>query len=279
MKPSISFVSAKPLCKTSTVGKLRIIGTLLLSLFVLTSSCRKDRQTPAYTSTKDSEVMGNKAPLNPTWEPSNKRNPYDNVGALHNILLDSAQAYIDITGDTTRSGIHERIAQVFHGATGINPRLSLSKVDPAVDYAIAIHGERALDNYKIPANVKRYLDRLWFEINTVQDADFPTLKGRIIRLEEEILSDKSLGEDGRRVLLSTTSIARYSTAHWFSWATGTSRVVLAMGLIEAAKAAIKAGMADAAAMLIGWVLHLPYDVITDMSAAVSSIVYHNLMDR
>lgn len=52
-----------------------------------------------------------------------------------------------------------------------------------------------------------------------------------------------------------------------------------MGLLQAAKVAIKAGMADVAAMVIEYLIKLPYDVITNMSAAVSSIVYHNLMER
>lgn len=137
MKHLISIASSRTFFPISNIPGLNIVNTVLLTILMLSASCRKNQDIPASPPTADSERSAQTAPLDPSWDPSNEKNPFDNIGALHNLLLDSAQVYINRTGDTTRSGIHEKIAQVFHGALGINPRLVLSKVDPAIDYGIA----------------------------------------------------------------------------------------------------------------------------------------------
>jgi cell division protein FtsL len=248
MKQLISIISKRTLFQRLSIPAFSALNILFLSILILASRCPRNQDKPAFSSTANDQLVAQTALHDQARDPSNKKNPYDNAGVLHNRLLDFAHGYIDLSGDTSRAGIHERIAQAMLEITGIDLCLATSIIVPAVDYGIATHGERHLYPYKLPSQVERYLDRLLIEFNNIQDANYLALKGRITMLEDEILQDGSLGKDEHWVLLTTTSVVRYSTAPWYAWAMGKGRLVFTMGLFGAIKAAVKAGMTEAAAI-------------------------------
>lgn len=258
------------------------VNIILAACFVLATSCHKERDSQPVPQTEEQVTIASTAPLDPAMEPGNRKNPYDKAGLLHNILLEATQAYIDRTQDTSRGGIHEFVAQQFQAETGTDPRPYIAKVNPEIDYTIAAgQGAMVIRSFTISKPVTDYLDALWELLNAVQEANFPELKAKITSLEDRILADRTISEDERRLLLSTTSVARYSSAYWISWAVsqGEGKTQMRMNPFLFLQAAMKAGLADAAALVVGHMLKLPMDVTTEMSAAVSSIVYSNLMSR
>lgn len=81
----------------------------LLFMIIVTTACQK-RINESPTTGKTQSRFSEKSLQNvPDDSPRNPTNPYDSIGILHNILLNTVWSYVQRTGDTSKTGKKARL--------------------------------------------------------------------------------------------------------------------------------------------------------------------------
>ncbi|HWV73010.1 MAG TPA: hypothetical protein VN040_14915 [Pseudosphingobacterium sp.] len=226
----------------------------LLVLFMVISSCKNNEPqepslTPANTSAHSREGLARQlkaieaVPLDPRV--SFDRNPYDHVGALHNLGLESLVSYIRSKKDTTRIGksrfLHEYFKREYSVELQEGYDLAL-ETKIFKDYR-SVYRELSLS----PASLT-FLDAISDQIEAIKTLDgFATFKEGIQVIEEKILLAK-IPENEKSALLVTASVMRHSAYYWFNFVNSDEKMET-MGLLRKIAGVITGIAADGTSAL------------------------------
>ncbi|MGV9004441.1 hypothetical protein [Flavobacterium sp.] len=148
--------------------------------------------------------------------PSNTKNPYDYVGRIHNEVLDAyfAADSLPFTFSTiVNEVVLKALANVsFSNLNSIPYSLSSSIriYDIAADSTICQAGilTQSIGGTKTRIDFAYFLDE--FFIFCDEEDDYGLLYNFIVSYEDAVLYDAFISENDRKVILKSTSIARYS---------------------------------------------------------------------
>jgi hypothetical protein len=182
--------------------KILLCG-VLLSLVTLLSSCDNEE----LISTHQQE-------LKKTMSPSTSSdNPFDAIGILYNVLFD---AYVASNNrDDTIEGIAVKINELITGYSNLEPTTIAinagltDRVEQILNYP-----EHSLDiivsEVGLSVRVKAKLNDLIELVSGVTTNDYPEIGVDVISYEEDIITDESLTPEEKEVLLTVSSIVKYS---------------------------------------------------------------------
>lgn len=189
----------------------------LLSLVIITSllsSCTDEN----IQSTKNSDNSIAKEEHHKTGKmltgvnPENTANPYDVAGRIHNAILD---AYL--TGNHT-CGTIAQISQQVDSISALNSELLSLETSPATIYGeiqeiiddpqTAL--EQAITNAPMTSSAKNSLSGFMASMLLWQDNEYSVIHESIISFEAAVLSNAQFSNEEKRIILTTSSITRYS---------------------------------------------------------------------
>jgi hypothetical protein len=197
--------------------------TYVLALFVLLNmswlgtSCEKQMPEP------DTPKEVTKPALSVLDDPSNPDNPYDYVGVEHNKGLEQLGNFapqiiqLAVTNNDaagTKQFIKDKLGEFYgSGAGGSSPPDDAFNFDeinqPSNEDAIASLG--------MSPQATSYVMSLTNNLEAMdqgQEANVRPMIDMIIQTESAIMADPSLGQQDRMMLLSGTSVMRYSAWFW-----------------------------------------------------------------
>lgn len=182
-------------------------------MFAGLSACKKDgvnfRKSPIG---KDIEHNLNTA----TLVPANPANPYDSVGYLHNLLLSGIQPCVGSFSPLTNQEISGCIIPMA-SKEGLNESgtpfylASLIVMDSKNDF------RNIIANSRYSGQAKALLNQFVQTVKTAainSNGDYTSIKAAIMRYEQQISGNTALSNDEKAMILSVTSVARYSTYYW-----------------------------------------------------------------
>lgn len=187
-----------------------VLLLLLSALLVTGCSTKKDKLVTATAiSGAQQEIK-----ITAITSPENSNNPCDKVGRMHNAFLDSGMHFIDQKGETEIAKAAGYILQC--GDIAPACQSYMDKMPPALKQEMRDHN-KLIDESKVSDKSKALLHELLAIISTIKTPGFNALKPEIIGLEQKIIDHPALPEQEKRMLLSVTSVARYSAYYWSGW--------------------------------------------------------------
>lgn len=186
---------------------------LLLATALLVTGCTRSKDEVVSTSSanQQQEMTASRAMVTP----ENGANPYDKVGRMHNVLLDSAMTFINRTGETDINKVAEYVLE----CNGIAPsyRKYIDKMPARLKDELFNDHNKLIDESKFSPEAKSLLHELLSAISVIKFPEFGSLKSNIVILERKITASLTLAQQEKQMLLSVTSVARYSAYYWFGW--------------------------------------------------------------
>ncbi|MFA7445013.1 MAG: hypothetical protein WCY89_03640 [Flavobacteriaceae bacterium] len=181
--------------------KILLCG-VLVSLITLLSSCDNEELTSSHQQQ-----------LKKTSPSTSSDNPFDAIGVLHNVLFD---AYVASNNrDDTIEGIAVKINELITGYSNLEPTTIAinagftDRVEQILNYP-----EHSLDiivsEVGLSVRVKTKLNDLIELASGVTINDYPETGVDVISYEKGIITDVSLTPEEKEVLLTVSSIVKYS---------------------------------------------------------------------
>ena len=175
---------------------------LLLSVSVGVGCKKKDAgttsaDTSAHVTKKESDR-----------DPSNKDNPFDAVGVIHNRFLDDfAKEYSDTTQshDTSKAGLKAYAINWCYNDNG-----SSFSAEDSLLCDSALNGY-AISDEIIDSNL-HILDRF---IRDAKTNGYDNFKSDVVAFEADILANESLTDYQKITILGASSVTRYSASYWW----------------------------------------------------------------
>jgi hypothetical protein len=174
------------------------------------------------------------------WAQANPANPYDEAGAVHNMVL--SQFFNEYSKERAADeGLNDKGLDAY-----ICAKLSVQdcSVSAALRNANITQATKGMSLSATAAYLQAkglvgdtyvaYMERLEQAVGQ-HVANYPSLYRTVVALESSILGDAALKEDERKQLLTGSSVARYSAKFWTDAAKGTTGYA---GLDQAAVAAL-----------------------------------------
>lgn len=192
--------------KTKNVSIL--LATILLIGVVL--SCKKflSDQVPIATEIQKDAGIG-------LGEVITSNNPYDYIGERHNRALQAADDYVQKTGKTDEEGKRAAIVAYYKKAVGKDVMPILAKTSKELERFRETAYQDFLEHYKTSHICREYLQRLKDDTDRLDSYEQQSnYQENVRRLEVEVLADKNLSDQERKVLLVTTAVAKYSSQFW-----------------------------------------------------------------
>ncbi|WP_409415798.1 hypothetical protein [Flavobacterium sp. PS2] len=144
--------------------------------------------------------------------PENNTNPYDNMGKLHNEILE-----IYLAANSGSTVIEDIMAQV--QSIGLSNTINIVQ-DCSAPATINIintilinpqnSGTTIIENSVLTAHAKTKITAFLDSLATIKTNPYKDIYDFVTAYESEVLSNDLLNNEDRRVILTTTSIARYS---------------------------------------------------------------------
>lgn len=186
------------------------LWVIILSFPILLTSCSTDEFTGEIEpATGLSETVLKKSL--PT--PQNIENGYDNVGVLHNHILD---IYLSANHNhTTIEEVNDEIQLLVYGFGGILP-LGVNSINSPVSQIMDIidSPEGSLSSIILESHLTNEAKiNLMDFINSLlllQDEAYEDKQQFIISYESSVIADTLLNNEDKRVILTTSSLIRYS---------------------------------------------------------------------
>ena len=181
--------------------KILLCG-VLVSFITLLSSCDSEELTSSHQQQ-----------LKKTSPSVRSDNPFDAIGVLHNVLFD---AYVASNNrDDTIEGIAVKINELITGYSNLEPTTIAinagftDRVEQILNYP-----EHSLDiivsEVGLSVRVKTKLNDLIELVSGVTTSGYPETGVDIISYEEDIITDVSLTPEEKEVVLTVSSIVKYS---------------------------------------------------------------------
>jgi|GEM_PF-3718200 len=255
-----------------------------IAVSVIFSACQKQyKPVPIAPKNKQPGVERFMVPIN-IVSPENPKNPYDSAGIIHNILLSEVHQYILNTGDTNKVSIQTHVINFYKRSREFDSR-NLEKLTPRQQNAVLLQRDQMVLSFDMPPTRKAFITELVSILKNTKGQDYASIKDKIVLLENRIMSNSSLSTMDKRALLSTTSVARYSSNYWLGWAKGDQgQAILSkkfQSQLELNDAMSFAFAADCYAVWVawwsGWIHWASAEEILAFSSAVSAMAYISII--
>jgi len=190
------------------------LGLVILPLLII--SCTTDAIDTA--DTIDSKISGNKsekgAPLIQSLSPENAENVYDYAGKLHNDLLETYLA------GNYQYSTNTQISEQLEAIVAMNSDVALLNLETSVAVnleeiqAIVNNPEAKLDdaiaNSSMTTAAKISLSSFMSAALLWKNEEYAAIYQSIISYESAVISNTEFSVEDKRIILTTSSIARYS---------------------------------------------------------------------
>lgn len=186
---------------------MKSVTSILLGILsiILTCACANETSEPFIKAAQPIHYKS----LSITAE--NKANPYDHLGVQYVTLLEAYK-----TGDYQPSdftAIDTVVQTLMYGAsTTQNLASKQSLLSSCVNYPEATLGNLLAESY-LPGDAKNILSGLAEDFATLSVAPFDQAYAAIVAIEDTVRNSATMSTDDQRVILTTTSILRYSLYH------------------------------------------------------------------
>lgn len=200
----------------------------------------------------------------------NPANPYDSIGILHNIILDSLRNYVVRTNDTSRIGKSAYLNKFLKGYRGIN---FMPAYNPELEFNICTNYKSVLLNVPFSAEGKAMLQRIANVLEQIQSTqEFSNYAGQIKAIEQEILAGRLFPKE-KNYLLIVSSVLRHSGYYWMEEFNNgnVSQTMGLFGFLRKVAGVIAAIGADATTAGYHYFKNSPYDHLVVESAWMSGI--------
>lgn len=189
---------------------------MLFSAFAIVSCSNDDSFTDLGTNEK-METTTNALKRTVSFDAENKSNPFDNAGKAYNAILD---AY---SNENSLSNNPEKIAETVESIANSLPEFMALKTSndlTVVDYETLrgiMDGEYAFENAmsdsSLSSNAKTVLNNFITDLESqVENQSMATVHAFIMEFENNLPQQTNLSSNDRKIILTTTSIARYVNA-------------------------------------------------------------------
>ena len=209
---------------------------------------------------------------------ANADNPMDWMGSRHNKLLDSAVLFVRhnrISDLQSIYGSMQKFYPKFVSADAARIHEYLPGITPHLQKALLKNADSLIRTRIKDPLTREYPIAIISTLRTIATADYSKTKSRLVSIEKQIQSDQRLSESERRMLLSMSSVARYSFSYWLD--RSASEPSETMGFLRWLGAAANAAVADASAVALCYALLLPVTWWADIASAVSTGAYGTVM--
>lgn len=190
------------------------LGLVILPLLII--SCTTDAIDTA--DTIDSKISGKKsekgAPLIQSLSPENAENVYDYAGKLHNDLLETYLA------GNYQYSTNTQISEQLEAIVAMNSDVALLNLETSVAVnleeiqAIVNNPEAKLDdaiaNSSMTTAAKISLSSFMSAALLWKNEEYAAIYQSIISYESAVISNTEFSVEDKRIILTTSSIARYS---------------------------------------------------------------------
>jgi len=183
------------------------LWSVLLITTIISSSCNDDSYNSEVSTEENTSYQMRQAD-----DPSNSANTYDIAGQLH---IELTEGYLlsnpkPITLGTTIAAV-ELIANLNPTFLSMRPYDYVSPTASRMEH-ILTNGNKAINNLAISASAKSSLAHFIDTLMIYQDnsTDFADVYSYIINYEASVMLNNSYNEMDKRILLTTSSIARHA---------------------------------------------------------------------
>lgn len=189
----------------------RFLG--LLAIITLAAGCGSQGKNDT-VSTVNMAVSVRSNPANTDITPDNKTNPYDSIGYWHNRVLEAVHDFILEKRDTTSSGIQAFIADYFRENRQQEVLKDLKIIPENLPKTIINDYKKVVFGQPLAPVTVAFLQQIFETIRQCGNTSYRTFKANIVKIEHRILGNNKLSKRDFAMLLSTTSLARYSGFYW-----------------------------------------------------------------
>jgi hypothetical protein len=181
-----------------------------VSLIVLLTACNKEsRNVPSRTISQNQEALITNRLNSPC---ANEANPFDYLGYLHNVVLDSLRQYVKTTKDTSRLGKAAFLNRYFKNTSDgeFKPFYIPEEKTGCTNYKAILLGQH------VSITALEFLQALCKTLDSIHDLDhYEDYKKQIEQAEAKIMGAE-LPDSERTNLLMTAAILRYSGYYWMN---------------------------------------------------------------
>lgn len=183
------------------------------ALAILTAACSKPNERKS-----EAPAEPGKPEFRPVLIAANPKNPFDSAGIYHNLLLDSAQQYLEQHGKAPTKEVCTYMTKVFARYYSIDLE-RFKKTGSSLFVDLKRNATDPTGGFKGSPKARGYATKLFQIVAVVKDNDFGGLKKQMINLESEIMNS-TLSKAEKELLLGTASVARHSAARWLAIGNG-----------------------------------------------------------
>ncbi|OJW80300.1 MAG: hypothetical protein BGO69_05580 [Bacteroidetes bacterium 46-16] len=192
---------------------------MLAAIIISFAACKKDNtQKNEQSSDATNSVSAARSSVTAS-DAANPLNPYDSMGYWHNEIVAYIQGCrpgIDSPDVITST---QCVLRFYREKKGEDIPASLFEtVSQTVDKS-SNDMEGLITSCPYEEPVKEALRTLMQMLKQLSDSDsdYATIKASIMAFEERIMQNSQIAEEGKAVILRTTSVARYSVFYWINY--------------------------------------------------------------
>jgi len=190
---------------------------ILAMLVISFAACKKQDSRVTGTTENSKNVAARSAVALPA--PANTENPYDSMGYWHNEIVTYIQGCRPEADMPNAMVSAQCVLQFYRERKGEELPLSLfDNVTQTVEKSNEdIDGLIAACPYDDPVKEALHLLIQLLKRLSDEDGDYHVIKSSIVDFERTVSQDNRLTDEGRAVILKTTSVARYSIYYWINY--------------------------------------------------------------
>lgn len=189
--------------------------TLWTIISILFMSCSAENE-PSILEASQTKSMGDSTLRRAGLYPENSANSYDAAGQLYYDISDAYLLHgnISVTTSGTITEV-ERIANLNEDFVSILPAAYISPTVARIDYILSIEQPTALGiiaNSSMTSKAKTSLTSFATTLMLYRDLqkDYDSIYRLIVDYETVIIADNTLTTNDKKIILTTTSVSRYS---------------------------------------------------------------------
>jgi len=244
---------------------------LAVGIIVILSACKKENGVQTVLVQKP---LTQTVPLSASIKDraANFQNPYDSIGMVHNMVLQTVVGYQVKTGDTSVATTYKIVASFFRQRYGSDIGSQISKAEQNFMHDFPGMQVNSVPDAKLQPLTAAYINKIVTAIHDVKDSTaYGAFKSSIESVESAAINDKSLTVNEQQKVLIAASVARYSLSFWLAQTSAGNGKNDVMGFFHNIWKAINCALADTGSAIDG-VIHFesPREILEDAST-VSAI--------
>uniref|UniRef100_UPI004049B8A1 hypothetical protein n=1 Tax=Flavobacterium sp. TaxID=239 RepID=UPI004049B8A1 len=202
--------------------KNALINLVVIGITMFFYSCSTEQNEPPQNnvSTSDLESKSYNSSRVGISTPENANNPYDEVGVMHNVVIEKVM--FNASNLVTTDDYINYAKTVSNDVYGINASNTVIPTNTQIKTIIDDHSadfSNVISNsgYSTQAQLKlTELVNLLLEADRDLSIDYNTLKRQIITFEDDLINDITLSNIEKQNILQMSSVARHSTHFWYN---------------------------------------------------------------